>query len=147
MNQYCLPLIALLLGLSVLVYGADEKIRVYVTDSDSWAVSGGFYGNDGTGGGSTRGGARPQTAEIIKTFNERCPELTVSIRKEKANYVILLDHEGGKGIARKDNKVAVFNEEGDAIFSGSTRSLGNSIKDACKAIREERKELAQSEGL
>jgi len=73
--------------------------------------------------------------------------LTVTIRKEKANYVILLDHEGGKGIVRKDNKVAVFNEEGDAIFSGSTRSLGNSIKDVCKAIREEREELAQSEGL
>jgi len=74
MNKYCLPLIALLLGLNVAVYGADEKIRIYVTDSDSWAVSGGFYGNDGTGGGATRGGARPQTAEIIKTFNERCPE-------------------------------------------------------------------------
>jgi hypothetical protein len=45
-----------------------------------------------------------------------------------------LDHEGGKGLARKDNKVAVFNWDGDAILSRSTRSLGNSVKDACDAI-------------
>ena len=27
-----------------------------------------------------------------------------------------------------------FNREGDAIFSDSTRELGNSVKDACQAI-------------
>jgi len=30
--------------------------------------------------------------------------------------------------------VAVFNGDGDAIVSHSTRSLGNSVKDACEAI-------------
>jgi len=41
----------------------------------------------------------------------------------------------GKEGARKDNKVVVFEKEGDAIYSGSTRTLGNAVKDACKAIR------------
>jgi hypothetical protein len=54
--------------------------------------------------------------------------------KEKADYIILLDHEGGKGIVRKDNKVAVFRSDGDSVFSHSTRSLGNAVKDACEAI-------------
>jgi hypothetical protein len=30
---------------------------------------------------------------------------------------VILDHEGGKGLVRHRNKVAVFNRDGDAIFS------------------------------
>src|SRR5258708_6006912 len=98
-------------------------------------MSGGFGEANGTGGGTVKGGARPQTAEIIKTFNERCPEVIVTMNKERADFIVLLDHEGGKGYALKDNKVALFNKDGDAIFSKSTRELGNAIKDACEAIR------------
>jgi hypothetical protein len=111
-----------------------KKIRAFVTDSQSWEMSGGFGVSNGSGGGGVHGGARPQTAEIIKTFGERCPQVTVTMAKEKADYIILLDHEGGKGIVRKDNKVAVFRSDGDSMFSHSTRSLGNAVKDACEAI-------------
>jgi len=113
----------------------DGKLMVYVSDSQSWQISGGFSTVDGTGGGYSSGGARPQTAEIIKTFQERCPEIPVTNEREKADYVVLLDHEGGKGLARKDNKVAVFGRDGVSIYAGSTRSLGNAVKDACAAIR------------
>lgn len=116
---------------------ADGKIRVYVSDSRSWEVEGGWGASNGTGAGSQHGGDRPQTAEIIKTFGERCPEVTVTANKDRANYAVLLDHEGGKGLARKDNKVALFNRDGDAIFSGSTATLGNAVKDACAAIRKD----------
>lgn len=112
----------------------QSKPRIYVTDSTSWEISGGWAESRGAGGGSTRGGARPQTAEIIKTFGERCPEIIVNNKKELAQFVVILDHEGGKGIAQKRNKIAVFNRDGDSIFSDSTRSLGNSVKDACSAI-------------
>jgi hypothetical protein len=113
---------------------AQDKPRVYVTDSQSWEMSGGFGAANGAAGGAMRGGARPQTAEIIKTFGERCPSVIVTSAKEKADYAVLLDHEGGKGLARKDNKVVVFAKDGDVVYSGSTRSLGNSVKDACAAI-------------
>jgi hypothetical protein len=116
----------------------DDKVRVYIADSESWQASGGWGASNGSGGGSARGGARPQTAEIIKTFNERCPELTVTSLKEKANYAVILDHEGGKGALQHRNKIAVFNRDGDVIFSDSTRSLGNSVKDACAAIAKDR---------
>jgi len=56
------------------------------------------------------------------------------MKQEKADFIVILEHEGGKGWARKDNKFAVFNKDGDAIVSGSTRSLGNSVKDACVAL-------------
>jgi hypothetical protein len=115
----------------------QDKPRVFVTDSKSWEMSGGFGGSSEGFGGAASGGARPQTAEIIKTFGERCPDVVVNNRSEKADYVVLLDHEGGKGILRKDNKVAVFNRDGDSIVSHSTVSLGGSVEDACKAIRKD----------
>jgi hypothetical protein len=113
---------------------AAEKPRVFITDSKSWEISGGVGGTQDAFGGATKGGARPQTAEIIKTFNERCPNVIVNNKQEKADYVILLDHEGGKDGISRDNKVVVFNKDGDAIVSRSTRILGNAVKDACTAI-------------
>ena len=115
---------------------AAEKTRVFVTDSNSWEVKGSSGISDGDGGSSVKGGARPQTAEIIKTFRERCPNVTVTLNKEKADYIVLLEHEGGKDLIRRDNKVVIFDKEGDAIYSGSTRSLGNAVKDSCHAIQQ-----------
>jgi len=122
---------------------SDGKIRVFVTDSQSWEVHGGWGAANGSGGGSEAGGARPQTAEIIKTFSERCPDVIVTNKADMANYAVTLDHEGGKGALRKDNKVAVFRRNGDAILSKSTRELGNSVKDACAAILADSKSPAK----
>jgi PEGA domain len=109
--------------------------RVFITDSNSWEMSGGFGGTSAGLGGVVRGGARPQTAEIIKTFGDKCPQVTVTMKQEAADFVVLLDHEGGKGVIRRKDKVAVFQRNGDSIFSHSTRSIGSAVKDACKAIR------------
>jgi hypothetical protein len=111
-----------------------QKARVFVTDSQSWQMTGNSGGTSDAHGGHMSGGARPQTAEIIKTFGERCSDVVVNNIRDKADYIVVLDHEGGKSILAHDNKVAVFNGDGDAIVSHSTRSLGNSVKDACEAI-------------
>lgn len=116
---------------------AADKPRVFITDSQSWEIAGGGGGSSAGFGGATTGGARPQKAEIIKTFGERCPQVTVNNKQDRADYVILLDHEGGKGWGRRDNKVAVFNKDGDSIMSHSTASLGNAVKDACAAIAQD----------
>ncbi len=122
---------------------SDGKVRVFVTDSQSWETRGSSAagGNSNGWGASSSfsGGARPQTAEIIKTLNQRCPELTVTNNLGKADFVIVLDHEGGKGLLRHRNKVAVFSRNGDDIFSDSTRELGNAVKDACAAMMKSKK--------
>jgi len=117
-----------------IICSASEKPRVFITDSESWEIAGASGGSNGAFASTVHGGARPQTAEIIKTFGERCPSVIVNNKQEKADFVVVLDHEGGKGIIRRRNKVAVFNRDGDAIVSRSTRSLGNSVQDACEAI-------------
>lgn len=123
----------LLLGLSVTA-ACEEKPRVFITDSQSWETHGSAGGTNGTFAAESHGGARPQTAEIIKTFGDRCPQTIVNMKLEKADYVVTLDHEGGKGVLRHKNKVAVFNRDGDSIFSHSTLSLGGSVQGACEAI-------------
>jgi len=104
---------------------AQEKARVFVTDKQVVGDIGSFRCSGSGFGGETHGGARPQTAEIIKTFGEKCGNVTVTMKQEKANYVVVLEHEGGKSWIRKDNKVAVFNQDGDSIVSHSTMSLAD----------------------
>jgi hypothetical protein len=125
-----------LLSILALSAFAQDKPRVFITDSDSWEASGGFAGGRANGvGGGNSGGARPQTAEIMKTFGERCSRVTVTINRDKADYIVILQHEGGKELFRRDNKLAVFDKDGDMILSNSTRTLGNAVKAACDAIR------------
>src|ERR1700674_3840225 len=112
-----------------------DSARVFVTDSESWSVSGQSGGSAGAFASSSSGGARPQTAEIIKTFGERCPQVKVNNKQDRADYIVVLDHEGGKSFLAHKNKVAVFNRvSGDSITSKSTLSLGGSVQEACEAI-------------
>jgi PEGA domain len=115
-----------------------DKPRVFITDSQSWEMSGAGGGANGAWGAETHGGARPQTAEIIKTFGERCPQVMVNNKQDIADYIVLLDHEGGKGVLRHKNKVAVFQKvSGDVVVSHSTMSLGGSVQDACEGIEKD----------
>jgi hypothetical protein len=74
----------------------------------------------------------------MKTFAKRCPGVTITLTRDTADYIVLLEHEGGKDPFSRDNKFAVFGTEGDMIAAGSTRSLGNAVKDACQAIQDDR---------
>jgi len=139
-----IALLSLLMGLAVVACHSQQnstaanevgKPRVFITDSESWEMHGGGGGNSSGFGGATSGGARPQTAEIIKTFGERCPSVTINNIQGKADYIVVLDHEGGKGALRHKNKMAVFARvSGDAVASKSTLSLGGSVQSACEAI-------------
>ncbi len=114
---------------------AQDKARVFITDSQSWEMSGHSGGSSAAFGGEVHGGARPQTAEVIKTFGERCPQVVTNNIQANTDYVVVLDHEGGKGLLRHRNKVAVFNRvSGDSVVSKSTLSLGGSVQTACEAI-------------
>jgi PEGA domain len=119
--------------------------RIYVTESDSWQVVGGSGGNASGFGGGVAGGASPQTAEIIKTFGQRCPTVTVNNLPDASNYIVRLEHEGGKGLLRKKDKVVVFvKSTGDSIFSDSTLSIGGSVQSACAAIQDHWQKNAQT---
>lgn len=132
-----LPLLLLCAGSCL----AQEKPRVLITNSGSWFVAGGFAVSDGEGGGALAGGSVPQTVELIKQFTNKCPSIIVTSDRSKASYVVLFDRNtvkraalGVYGSLAKVDKIAIFKRNGDAVFSGSTRSVSNAVKDACAAI-------------
>jgi hypothetical protein len=49
------------------------------------------------------------------------------MKQEKGDYIVLLEREGAKPLPLKDSKFAVFNKGGDAIKSGSTRTVGGAV--------------------
>ncbi|MGA8030442.1 MAG: hypothetical protein WB992_25145 [Bryobacteraceae bacterium] len=133
MKPLCLSLLLALASSS-----QAQKIRVYVSDSNSWESSGAFGVSNGSGGGHFSGGARPQTVEVIKTFGKRCPAVIVTMDKTKADFIVLFDREGGKSPTMRRDKIAVFKKDGDVLYSESVRSVGNAVKDSCAAIEGER---------
>jgi hypothetical protein len=126
--------ISAVLLLCAVAVAAQDMPRVFVLESTSWEMKGAAGGNSEGFGAASKGGARPQTAEIIKTFTERCPQVNVTMKQERANYSVRLDHEGGKDLIGRDNKIVVFDQDGDLVMSKSTRVLGNAVKDACAGI-------------
>ena len=68
----------------------------------------------------------------------------MTANKDRADYAVILEHEGGKEPFSKDNKFALFNKDGDVIKSGSTRSLGNAVKETCRVILNDWKEPVSS---
>lgn len=116
---------------------ASGQVRIFVTESTSWSVEGSDTVHDGEGIGTLQGGAKPQTAEIMKTISKRreCRGVIVTINRDRADYILLLERVGGRDVISKDNKMALFSRDGDMVASSSTRSLGNAVKDACVAIQ------------
>ena len=113
------------------------KPRLYVTDSQSWLMAGGWGASNGSGGGAMRGGSSPQTVELIKTFGQRCPGVVVTNDRDKASYVALFDRESFKSVLARRDKIALFRRNGDVLYSNSVRSVGNAVKDSCEAIQKD----------
>jgi hypothetical protein len=81
-----------------------------------------------------------QFMELAKTFLQRCPDVTPTIDKNKADFVVTMNWApatrffiGGK-LIHKPDQILVTNKEGDIIFSGVARTVGGNTEDACKAI-------------
>lgn len=112
---------------------AAEKPRVYVTESQALLVSGGNELN-------LMGGTSPQAIEVMKNFQKHCPAVMVTNNREKADFIVRLDHEAPSPVTpfTKGNKVAVFDRNDDLIYSNSTRTLAPVVKGACQAITKRR---------
>ncbi|MFH1407102.1 MAG: hypothetical protein ABIH01_03760 [Candidatus Omnitrophota bacterium] len=138
----CIVVIAMMCVNFVYAEGTKEKVRIYIKASESWETKGSSYGSSkGLFGssksfGSFSGGARPQQAELIKTFQEKGKgNIIITTKEDKADYVVIFDHEGGKGIIMKDNKIVLIdNETGDVLLSKSTITLGGAVEEVLRYL-------------
>ena len=131
------------LGLVVIPFAATaaDKPRVYVTESQATQLAGDATSGDVKGSLKFSGGSSPQSLEVIRSFSERCPAVIVTADREKAEFIVRLDHEGLSPVTpfTRGNKVAVFDKSSDLIYSASTRVLSSAVKGACSAITSSRK--------
>ena len=122
--------------LTLAVAVAAEKPRVFITESQALNLTNDAAAGDAKSALSFTGGNSPQSLDVIKSFNQRCPDVIVTGDREKADYLVRLDHEavGPTTPFVRGNKVAVFDKSADLVYTRSTRILGNAVKGACAAI-------------
>jgi len=112
-------------------FTSSKRPVVWVQPSDSWKVSSSVGGDRNVIIGTGHGGKEPQTAKIYELLQHRtdCSGVAPNMIQEKADYVMLVEHGGGKG-----NRWAVSNKDGDVIGSGESFMLSNSVSDACRIV-------------
>jgi hypothetical protein len=106
------------------VENKTDPAKTYVFIADS-------YSNNGSATAT-----RPHIVEAINTFGERCRDMSITLKQDEAEYVVLVERDRYRRVGRKRNKVAVVDRGGRVIYSNSTRLLRNAVKDSCHAIRE-----------
>jgi hypothetical protein len=128
--RYAVVLGALAPGVAV------EKPRVFITESQAVHLAGAAAVGEARGALSLTGGTSPANIEVMKTFLQRCPSVVVTANRDKADYVIRLDHDevGPTTPFVRGNKVAVFDKNDELIYTSTTKLLGNAVKGACTAI-------------
>lgn len=125
------------LAMSTILVAAG-KPRVFITESPSEQLSGSGSVGEMKGSLAFTGGTSPQNVEVMKAFSRNCRNAIVTANRDKADYVIRLDHDAISPTTPfvHGNKVAVFNKNQDLIYSNSTRLLSSAVKDACTAIND-----------
>lgn len=112
------------------------KPRVYIIDSEVWK-SPCKYGNmENNDDSRIIGDMTQNTIDYIDTIHEKCNGVSITYKKEKADYVLLLEASGG---LIGNNRFLLFNKDGDLIKSLRTKSLGSSVKAFCETIQSDKK--------
>jgi hypothetical protein len=115
---------------------SGPKPRIFVTESAASEASGDATVGNAKGSLAFTGGTSPQNVEVMKAFARYCPGVIVTASREKADYLVRLDHEAINPTTPfvHGNKVAIFDKNEDLIYSNSTRTLGNAVKGACATM-------------
>jgi hypothetical protein len=105
-----LALAPLLIALAWARQAQEQKLRIYLTASSNVAA-----------------------APIGKSLDKHCPEVVVSVDKQRANY-LLEAIDTGAGKARKPYKFTLVSPDGDRAFCTETAGLDSAVKDVCAYI-------------
>ena len=124
-----LPIVLALFASAV---SAAEKPRVLVTESPQFRA----FGKDDGASLSAAGGLSPQSVEVMKQLQQRCPGVIITADPDRADFTLRLDHEppSPTTLFVHGNKIAVFNKNQDLIFGDSTRLLRTAVDKACVAM-------------
>ena len=114
---------------------------MYVSDTKSWAATGGFNPASVSVSDRLYAGYDPELADIYQAFTADCPDVIVIQEVSLADFAVLFDHpnsdkaSAGLSVTIKPSKMTVLARSGETLFSKSTyNSSGAAVKKACTAI-------------
>lgn len=119
----------------------SSKPRVYISDTASWAASGGFSRSSSVATGALYGGYNPELTDIYQDFTSDCSAMVVTQEKSKADLAVLFDKGTSKrgvtglGGLVKTNKVTVLSRSGETLLSQTAHSTDTAVRMACSAVR------------
>lgn len=81
------------------------------------------------------------TAEILKGLQKECPNVSITNDVTKSDYTLEASKKAKvvKGSESDHFDLTLFDHDGNAIYSTSTRHVNNAVKDVCHAINGSRK--------
>jgi hypothetical protein len=115
---------------------AQKKPRIYITDRDTWRESGWLVASNGTVVAHYDAGLVREHTENVATFNKACPGVVVTENKETADLALVWDRTDWNHTAWSghQNNLAIYNRDGDVVWTGAYHRMTNAASDACKAV-------------
>ena len=76
------------------------------------------------------------TADILKGLQKECPNVSITNDVTKSDYTLeaMKKTNFDKGTEYDRFDLTLFDRDGNAVYSTSTRRVGNAVKDVCHAI-------------
>jgi hypothetical protein len=131
-----MKLACLLLAAGAVLASDTARIRIFLLGSQPVQLSGDASLGETEGSVQLAGGTAKEHVEVMRNFMKHCPQVIITANRERADYVVRVEHEGANPatLFERANKVAIFNKDEDLIFTHSTRFLSSAVKDACRAF-------------
>jgi hypothetical protein len=109
---------------------------VFIKEAITTEASGDATVGPAKGSLAFTGGKSPQSVEVMKAFGRYCPAVLITSNRDKADYVVALDHDpfDPGTLFVHGNKVAVFDRSEDLMYSNSTPILSSAVKGACAVM-------------
>ena len=116
-----------MIGMIALPLVAQEKPRVFIAPNTTRRTEG--YKNRYYNERVTT--VEDRSVEIAKDLSQSCKEVTVSIERSKADYVLRLSRTTSRP------QVTVSRRNGDLVGAAAKTTVGSAVKAACEIIKKD----------
>lgn len=116
-------------------------IRVFLAGSEPERIAGEALLGDSRGALNLTRTAPSYDIESMRVFAKNCPAVTMTTARGKASIILRIEREEINPFSPfvKGNRIALFNLEGDLLYTTRARRLTNAAKNTCQAVLQQAK--------
>jgi hypothetical protein len=118
-----------------LAFADDQpKIRVFVSDSETWRASsfnaGAVSSQTASAFGMSQAGQSKFTTAVMAQVYKECPSLLVVSKEDTADYFIRVEQD--LTVWSQHQNLAVFDKKGEMVFAASSGLISRDVKRMCE---------------